>query len=122
MIYDNESFIIGDEIILQPQNPGEEKTYNIIIKNLKNIGIGEYQLFLWFYADGEKFGDKLTVTIIIKQKNEDKLEKIEENIEKIREFRENFNLTNEEYSDEKILEILTKNNFDMELSFKQLLD
>ena len=122
MIYDNESFIIGDEIILQPQNPGEENTYNIIIKNLRNFGIGEYQLYLWFYANGEKFGDKLNVKIIIiKQKNEDILE-IEENLEKIKEFRENYDLTNEEYSDEKILEVLKKNNYDMELAFNELFE
>ena len=67
--------MIGDEIILQPQKPEEEKTYNIILTNLKEFPIGDYESYLWFYINGEKFGDRLTIRINIKQINEE-IEKI----------------------------------------------
>ena len=114
LIYDNSSKFFGDEIILQPQNPEEVKSYNIIIKNLKNYDIGEYQSYLWFCVDGVKFGDKITVKIIIKQNKKE----IEEYIQKINEFRENFGLNSEDYSDEQLFEVLKDTNFNMEEAFQ----
>lgn len=39
---------------------------------------------------------------------------------KIKEFRDNFNLSKEEYQDEKVWKILENNNFDFEASFNSL--
>lgn len=43
-----------------------------------------------------------------------------ENMNKIKEFRDMFDLKEEEFSDEKLFEILKQNNFDYEESFSLL--
>ena len=119
LIYDTESIMTGDEIILQPQKPEEEEIYDIVLTNLKEFPIGEYESFLWFYVGGEKFGDRLTIRINIKPKNVHILE-IEKNIEKINNFRKYYSLSNEKYSDEQLLEALTRSNFDKTKAFQTL--
>ena len=58
---------------------------------------------------------------IIKIKKKDgKKKEIDEFIDKIKEFRDTFNLSEDEYSDEKILEILKENNFNYENAFSSL--
>ena len=51
----------------------------------------------------------------MKKKNE-----IDENIDKIQEFRDTFNLSEDEYPNEKILEILKENDFNYENAFSSL--
>ena len=45
-----------------------------------------------------------------------------EEMDKINEFRSNFGLSEDEYSNEKLYKILKKNNFDQERSFENLFD
>ena len=108
LIYDKGSFIIGDEIILEPQNPGEARRYNIIMKNLGKYRAGEYYSYLLFYVNGHNFGEKITLKIVIKK---------DEYLEKVKDFRNNFGVDENDYPDEKLLETLKKYNFNEEKAF-----
>ena len=68
LIYERESCFSGDEITLEPQKPGEQKKYDLILDNLRNFQPGEYKSFLSFYVDDNPLGDQLTLKIIIKEK------------------------------------------------------
>ena len=78
---------------------------------------GEYKIIFSFYSGGKIHGEKITALIKIKenQKNE-----IDEYIEKINEFRENFNLSEDEYSNEKLFVVLKDHNFNFENAFSSL--
>ena len=119
LIYDKESYSMGKDIILNPQNPGEEQKYVIIINNLGKCPSGEYKFFMYFCVDSKIFGEKLSFRVIIKEENKNKIE-IKEHFEKIKEFRENFGLNNEDFSDEDILNALKANNFNFEETFAKL--
>ena len=109
LIFVDPSDLKKDEIILNQQKPGEIKTYKIIFK-LKNYPPKEYMSNLLFYSGGKPFGEKITININILDKKG----------MKIKEFRDNFNLSEEEYQDEKVWKILENNNFDFEASFNSL--
>ena len=119
MIFERESQINGNEIILRSQKPGEEGKYDIILSGLKKYSPNQYKSYLGFCIDDDEFGDELVLTINIKEKNTNKKE-MEENMDKIKEFRDMFDLKEEEFSDEKLFEILKQNNFDYEESFSLL--
>ena len=80
--------------------------------------IGEYKSYLLFNVNGKNYGEKLTLSINVKEKKE--IEEIEKYRDKIKEFRDQFNLDNEEYNDEKLFEILKQHNFNFEDSFSSL--
>ena len=117
LIVDNKSDLRAYEIIIKPQKPGEQQSYNAKFSDLKNIKAGEYKSYLTIENNGNFFsGEKLTLKIIIKKKRNE----IEENIDKIRDFRDNFSLSIEDYSDWKLLEILKKYNFNFDKAFESL--
>jgi hypothetical protein len=117
--FERESQINGNEIILRPQKPGEEGKYEIILDGLKTFAPNQYKSYLGFFVCNEEFGEEIVLTINIKEKNTNKKE-MEENMDKVKEFRNLFDLSLEEYSDEKLFEILKQNNFNYEESFSQL--
>lgn len=121
LVLDNDSKIPINDIILLPQKPEEQNSYEITIKNLSSYQPGEYISYMLFKADGQIFGDKLQIKIVVNpKKNEnDDLEKYKD---KIDEFREMFNLDKNDYSDEKLLETLKSTDFDYEQSFSVLFD
>lgn len=55
LILDEKSQIKGDDIILEPQDIGQEKMYNAIITNLENLEEGEYKSYLDFNVEGFQF-------------------------------------------------------------------
>jgi hypothetical protein len=55
LVFDNNSHIKADDIILNPQKCNEEQTYKINFNNLSKLNIGKYECFLWFNIDGENF-------------------------------------------------------------------
>ena len=117
LVCDSESDFKGNEIMVDSQNPGEEKKYNIIIKNLGNSPIGEYKSYYWLYVNDKPLGEKLTLRINIKEKVENETDKY---ITQIQDFRDNYDLTKTEYSDERILDLLINNDFDFEKTFNAL--
>ena len=108
-----------DDIILKSQRPDEERTYNIKFKNLENYRSGIYQVNLAFYCNGEIYGEKLVARIKINKLNDTNKE-IEENLDKINEFRNTFDLSVDEFPNEKILSILQENDFNFESSFSSI--
>ena len=108
-----------DDIILSQQKPNEEKSYYIYFNNLNKYKIGEYQINLAFCCDEKIYGESLVVRVKIKEINNSNKD-IEENIDKIIEFRETFNLSEDEYPNDKILTILQENNFNFEEAFGSL--
>ena len=107
--------------MIDPQKPGEEKKYNIILNNLGNYPKGEYRSYYWLYINDKIIGEKLTLRINIKEENKIENE-IAQNMEKIKEFIDNYGFLEYEYSNEKILEVLKASNFDFELSFNKLFE
>ena len=118
LIFDESSQITGDNITLLSQNVEEEKEYIVNFENLGNLKKGEYKAYLLFNVKGKNIGDKLTLIINVKEKDE--MTELEKHKNKIEEFRNTFNLSDEEFSNEKILEILKANNFNFEESFSSL--
>ena len=113
----NSSDVTTEDIPLSPQNPKEQKNYKIIVDDLSRYNQGEYKIIFSFYSGGKIHGEKITALIKIKenQKNE-----IDEYIDKINEFRETFNLSEDEYSNEKIIEVLKEHNMNFENAFSSL--
>ena len=121
LIIDESSNCITDEIVLAPQKPNEERNYKITVKHLQNYPAGEYKVIFLFWSGGKIHGEKIIALIKIKEKDNTTKE-IDENIAKIQEFRETFNLSEDEYPNEKLLEILKYNNFNYEKAFSSLFD
>ena len=115
------SDITTNDIILSPQQPSEQKSYLVTFKNLSKYLPGEYQANLVFCSNGKICGEKLKIKIKIKEFDSQKNE-IKENLDKINEFRDMFNLNEDEYSNEKILEVLQENDFNYENAFSSLFD
>ena len=121
LVFDEKSLVKGDEIMLDPQNPGDKKKYEIVFKNLKGFSAGEYKSFLSFNINGKNYGEILTIKVIIKEREKPKNE-IEAHLETIKKFRDTFGLSKYDYTDEKTFNILKKYDFDMEKAFKSLFE
>ena len=119
LLLDPISTLKGDDIDLNPQNPYEEKSYSVKIKDLKDFPEGEYKAIFRFYSGGYILGEKITTIIKIIEKN-DINKKIIDNFNIIKKFREEFCLEEGGYSDEKLLEILKENDFNYENAFSSL--
>ena len=117
--YNKESINIGEDIILKPQNPGEQEKYNILIKNLEKCPIGQKKFYLFFCVDEKNIGEKITLNVVIKDKN-DIINELSKYNDEIKEFKNKFGLADKEYSDLKILYILKKYNFDPENAFANI--
>jgi len=114
--FDVKSPIFGRDIILFPQKPEQQKTYNINFNGLKSYEPGQYSSLICIHIDGKYIGEKIKIIITIR-KNFDEAKEINENIDKINEFRRNFGLIKFYYPDEKILEALKEHNFSFEETF-----
>ena len=84
------------------------------------LKVGEYNSYLRFYINGERIGDELNLRINIQRKKNQREEEIKKHIDQIRELRDNFNLNEEDYSDEMLYDALKKNDFDIEQTFSSL--
>ena len=119
IINDPSSSLKTNDIDLAQQKPNEERGYKVVIKNLGRKPNGEYKIIFLFYTNKNIIGDKITAMVKIKEKDNEKSE-MEENMDKIMEFRDTFNLSEDEYSNEKIFEILKDNDFNFENAFSSL--
>ena len=107
----------NEEIILEPQNPGETKEYKIILKELDNNKAGKYKLSYDFYVNNDYYETELEINVIIKENKNNEIYRYKKNI---KEFRDNFNLSENDYTDERLLDLLKKNNFQFESAFISL--
>ena len=96
------------EYIVENLKVGNKK--NIVIKiPKKNLKFGVKRFNLILNIDGKNCGDPITLTIILKSK-------------KGEEFRNEFNLDEKEYDEDKLLGILQKHKFKKEAAFTSLFD
>ena len=75
LIFDKDSIIKSEDIILNPQKPDETNSYDIIFKQIENYHVGEYKSYLWFNVDGKTYGDKIIITLKIIEKKKNKKRK-----------------------------------------------
>ena len=109
LVFDYNSNFILKDIILLPQKYNEIKNYEIIINKLEEYPSGDYNIYLRFEVNGEQFGEKIEINFVIK----------EDDMIKVNEFREIYKYFNIVISDDKLLDLLKKNNFEYDKTFKE---
>jgi len=114
IVSDCSSNFIGDDIILEPQDYNEIRNYSYVVKDLGSYPIGNYKIFLCFEVNEEPYGDKLLLKVEIKEKQNLYIE------DKIKEFREIYCLSKEDFSDEHIKNAIQKYNYDYSRAFFSL--
>lgn len=114
IIFDKDSKFICNDIELEPQKPEEERSYNIELSELRNAKADKYEIDFWLFINKKICGNRLTLSIIIKSKND--------NVFIIDQFRKNFNLPSESCSDDMILEHLEKNNYNDNKTYIEIIN
>ena len=117
LIANEQKNLIGKNIELEPQNPNDIQKYITNFNELKTYPPGDYTASYYFEVDGKKYGDDIELDIIIKDKGGDEEEKYKL---LVKEFRDEYTLSEELYSDEKLLQILKKHNFNVVEAFDSL--
>ena len=117
LVFDKNCPIKSDDIILESQKPGQNKEYIVNFSQLQNFPVGTYYSYLYFNINGHNIGDRLSIIINIKEKQQNE---INENMDKIKEFRQNYDLNDNGFSDQKIFEALKNNDFDYDAAFASL--
>jgi len=120
LIFKDNSDIKGENVTLKPQKCGEELKYEVKFKNLGKLKEGEYKSYLKFEVNGETIGEDLILKNMIIKNPENQEDEINKYMDKIKEFRENFGLEENDHSDEKLLDVLKENDFNQELAFSAL--
>ena len=67
LFFDRRSKRSGEEINLNPQKPGEENSYEIIFKSLKDSKPGEYPFILKVVIGEDQIGEEMNGILIIKK-------------------------------------------------------
>ena len=121
LIFDKNSEIKGDEIILKPQKAGEELKYKVVFNNLEKLDQGEYKSYMRFQIkDDIIIGEKLILKIIVKEK-EDPNAEMNKHMEEIEKLRKEYGLSENQYTNKIIYDALQKCGFEMEQSFLLLI-
>ena len=105
--FDRESEIISEDIYLESQKPNEQKSYFVKFRYLGQKKVGELRANLHFFINDKEFGEELTLKIRILDI-------------RIKQFRDIYSLPEEDFSNERILDLLRRNNFDFDISFNSL--
>ena len=117
LIFGQKSKIKGEDIILKSQKCNEKNKYEIQFHNLSQFKEGIYESYAYININGW-LGEQIILKIIIKKKKIKS--EIEEHLDIIEEFRNEFSLNPNDYPKEKILYLLKKNDYDKELAFAEL--
>ena len=119
LIANDKKNLIGKNIELEPQNPDDIKKYIVNFNELKPYPPGDYTAGFFFEVDGKKYGDDIELDIIIKDKGENEKEKYKKFIQ---EFRDEYTLSEDAYSDEKLLQVLKEHNYNIVEAFTSLFE
>ena len=84
-----------------------------MFENLKELKSGEYYIFLNFMVGNIIYGDQIIIKLIIG---------FDKKFELLKQFRNEYQLSNKDYSNETLLFHLEKNNFNFSLTFNSLFD
>jgi hypothetical protein len=119
LIFDKKSEVKGNDVKLKPQKINEVQKYEIILNNLGSLKDGEYKSYVKVYIDGLLIGEELTLKLKVKKK-ELPDEEMNNNMDKIIEFREAYDLDEIDYPNKKVFEALKANDFEFEPTFVSL--
>ena len=108
---DNTTISCDENILLKSQGVGQKNTYKIDFNSNKNLEPGVYKAVYYFVVDGKKYGDKLEMDIII----ESEITRL------IKILRAQFQLSEKDYSDERIKAALEDNDNKIEHAFMSLI-
>ena len=116
--------IIKNEVynLLKAQEYLEKENYEIEI----NVGLfppGNYNVVMWFEVNGKVYGSQIVIKIVIKKKNEinNIINDVDNNeMSLVQKFRDEYDLSIDDYSDEKLLNMLKENQFDFTQTFSDL--
>ena len=104
---------------MEPQKCGEEHIYKVKFNKLKSYKEGEYKSYLRFNIFGKKIGDIIDLTIkIMKKENPD--DEMKQYIQDILDFRDQFGLSEEDFPNKRVFDLLKENDFDSQMAFESL--
>ena len=116
LIFESSNFENNNDIMLNEQKKGEEKTYKVVLENLKEYQEGDYSSDLRLNINGQNIGKSINLKVSIKEYNNELMK----NQKIIQNFKNEFNLVNN--SEEELFEILKKNEFNFNKSFNYLIN
>ena len=119
LIFDSKSQLKGKSVMLKSLGKNEQQKCIVKINNLEKLKEGEYDAFVSFNVNGVNYGNLLKLKVVIKKKE---IDPIEEHKEEIENFRKEFNLDENEFSDKKLYDVLVENNFEPEKAFLQIIE
>ena len=119
LIFDKNFRIKGKTIVLNSLDKNQEQKYIVKVDGLSNLPLGEYEAGVYLNINGNNIGKIIKMKVIIKEKEIDPIEK---NKEIIKQFRNEYNLFDEnEYQDEDLYDLLLSNNFKFDKAFMCLI-
>ena len=110
--------IKGKTVQLKSLDVNEEQQCNVKIEGLGKLPVGEYETGVYLNIKRNNIGKIIKIKIIIKEKEDDP---IDQYIETIKKFREEYNLDEKEYSNDDLYNILMSNEFNLEKAFMCLI-
>ena len=107
----NDLKINCNNINLNPLNYGEQNNYEINFKGLKDLNQNEYKIYYNFNVNGKNYGEKICLSIFVKENN---------SFDMVEQFRNKYQINKGKYSDDLILKKLKENNYSFEITFFKL--
>ena len=114
LIFDKNYQIRGKTVNLNSLDKNEEQQCDVTIEGLGQLPVGEYESGVYLNINGINIGKMIKMKVIIKEKENDP---IDQYIETIKKFRTEYNLDENEYSNDDLYNILMSNEFDFEKAF-----
>ena len=114
LIFDKNYQIKGKNIELKSLQKNEEQQCIVKIEGLSKLPVGEYEAGAYININGVNVGKILKMKVIIKEKG---IDPIDQYIETIKRFRNEYNLDEKENSNEDVFNILMSNEFNFEKAF-----
>ena len=111
LICSSDSNLTINDIKLNPLKIHQSQEIKILINRLDELSEGEYKIILEFEVNKKKFDQPIIINLECK---------LNDSIEKIKQFRINYDLDDSEITDEQLLNALINNDFDMEKAFYSL--
>ena len=119
LIFDKNFRIKGKTIVLNSLDKNQEQKYIVKVDGLSNLPLGEYEAGVYLNINGNNIGKIIKMKVIIKEKEIDQIEKHKEII---KQFRNEYNLSDEnEYQDEDLYALLLSNDFKFDKAFMCLI-
>ena len=119
LIFDKNCQIKGKTVELKSLDVNEEQQCNVKIEGLGQLPVGEYETGVYLNIKGNNIGNIIKMKVIIIERE---IEPIEQYIEIIKKFRDEYNLDKNDYSNDDLYNIVMSNEFDFEKAFMCILE